>query len=255
MAMIQVGVASPPIQALTFVSRNYGDLNAFSRSLDSIEPGPEESPKTRPQGPISAGGFDRWIVIIRQQFSRWFKLITCSACCYVVTEDGIHNKSRREYPTKFDPRPVRDIFQFVGMRMMTSLARANRKNLAETAVDISRTAQLHDIEASFGACATNFDLTSLKNANKPNVTPVASYEIFPNVEIWANTYDLFRFSERPGERPPDVRVLGYGLVMGLWSSSHDFFFLGRRSPVGLCYYATYGVGWRSLPIVLLDAEG
>jgi len=96
---------------------------------------------------------------------------------------------------------------------VTSFARLNRKNLAETAVDVSRSAQIRDIEASFDACATNFDLSSLKNTNKPNVTPVASYEIFPNVDIWANTYDLFRFSERPGERPPDVRVLDLGICV------------------------------------------
>jgi len=81
---------------------------------------------------------------------------------------------------------------------------ADQKNLAENAVDISRSAQIRDIEASFDACATNFDLSSLKHPNKPNITPVGSYEIFPNINIWANTYDLFRFSERPGERPSDV---------------------------------------------------
>ncbi|KAF9785156.1 RNA polymerase II-associated [Thelephora terrestris] len=80
----------------------------------------------------------------------------------------------------------------------------DQKNLAETSVDISRSAQIRDIEASFEACATTFDLSSLKHPNKPNITAVSSYEIFPNVEIWANTYDLFKFSERPGERPPDV---------------------------------------------------
>ena len=83
---------------------------------------------------------------------------------------------------------------------------SKRKNLAEASVDISRTAQIRDIEASFDACATNFDLATLKHPTKPNVTAVDSYEIFPNVEIWANTYDLFKFSERPGERAPDVRV-------------------------------------------------
>lgn len=83
---------------------------------------------------------------------------------------------------------------------------SKRKNLAETSVDISRSAQIRDIEASFDACATNFDLDSLKHPIKPNVTAVGSYEIFPNVEIWANTYDLFKFSERPGERPSDVRI-------------------------------------------------
>lgn len=91
-----------------------------------------------------------------------------------------------------------------------SSTRIKRKNLAENAVDISRSAQIRDIEASFDACATNFDLSSLKHPNKPNITPVGSYEIFPNTDIWANTYDLFRFSERPGERPPDVRVPSHG---------------------------------------------
>ena len=90
--------------------------------------------------------------------------------------------------------------------MTMSSTHVKRKNLAENAVDISRSAQIRDIEASFDACATNFDLSSLKHPNKPNITPVGSYEIFPNIDIWANTYDLFRFSERPGERPSDVRV-------------------------------------------------
>lgn len=78
--------------------------------------------------------------------------------------------------------------------------------MADASVDISRSAQIRDIESSFDACATNFDLSSLKHPIKPNVTPVGSYEIFPGIDIWANTYDLFKFSERPGERPPDVRV-------------------------------------------------
>lgn len=94
--------------------------------------------------------------------------------------------------------------------MVTSFARVKRKNLAENAVDISRSAQIRDIEASLDACATNFDLSSLKHPNKPNITPVGSYEIFPNVDIWANTYDLFRFSERPGERASDVRASNCG---------------------------------------------
>ena len=98
------------------------------------------------------------------------------------------------------------------MQMVTSLVRVKRKNLAENAVDISRSAQIRDIEASLDACATNFDLSTLKHPNKPNITPVGSYEIFPNVDIWANTYDLFRFSERPGERASDVRVSNCGLT-------------------------------------------
>ncbi|KIJ20686.1 hypothetical protein PAXINDRAFT_66143 [Paxillus involutus ATCC 200175] len=73
-------------------------------------------------------------------------------------------------------------------------------------IDISRPAQLRDIEASFAACndPSQFDLSALRHPNKPNVTAIESYEIYPDADIWANAYDLFRFSERPGERPVDV---------------------------------------------------
>ena len=91
--------SSRPIQAPPRVPRYYGDLNAFSRFPDSTESGPEESSETGPQGPISAGGFNRWVVIIRQQFGGWFKLITRGACRYVAAKNRIHNESRREQPT------------------------------------------------------------------------------------------------------------------------------------------------------------
>ena len=42
---------------------------------------------------------------------------------------------------------------------------------------------------------------------KPHLTAVDSYEVLPDADIWANAYDLFRFSERPGERPAEVCVL------------------------------------------------
>jgi len=71
-------------------------------------------------------------------------------------------------------------------------------------VDVSHAGQIKDIEASFEASGEKFDLSSLKHPNKPNVTAVESYEVLPDIEIWANEYDLFRFSERPGERPADV---------------------------------------------------
>jgi RNA polymerase II-associated factor 1 len=45
-----------------------------------------------------------------------------------------------------------------------------------------------------------FDLSAMRHPNKPDVTAVDSYEVFPDADIWANAYDLFRFSERPGER-------------------------------------------------------
>ncbi|PSR76304.1 hypothetical protein PHLCEN_2v8536 [Hermanssonia centrifuga] len=70
-------------------------------------------------------------------------------------------------------------------------------------VDVSHSAQLRDIEASFNA-TDNFDISTIKHPNKPNVTAVESYEIFPDADVWANAYDLFRFSERPGDRPLDA---------------------------------------------------
>ena len=71
-------------------------------------------------------------------------------------------------------------------------------------IDVSRDAQLRDIEVSFQACNENFALETLRHPNKPNVTAVESYAVLPDVDIWANQYDLFRFSERPGERQLDV---------------------------------------------------
>jgi RNA polymerase II-associated factor 1 len=80
-----------------------------------------------------------------------------------------------------------------------------RKHVMSAPIDVSRGAQIRDIEASFDACNEGFSLLSLRHPNKPNVTAIESYEIFPDADIWANAYDLFRFSERPGERPVDVR--------------------------------------------------
>ncbi|KAK0446869.1 Paf1-domain-containing protein [Armillaria borealis] len=71
-------------------------------------------------------------------------------------------------------------------------------------IDVSHSAQLRDIEASFACCNEGFSLEALRHPTKPDVTAVESYEVLPDVEIWSNQYDLFRFSERPGERPIDV---------------------------------------------------
>ena len=71
-------------------------------------------------------------------------------------------------------------------------------------VDVSIPAQIRDVEASFKHAGDDFDLSKLKHPSKPGLTAVDSYEIFPDAEIWANAYDLFRFSERPGDRPIDV---------------------------------------------------
>ncbi|KAF8967736.1 RNA polymerase II-associated protein [Flammula alnicola] len=81
---------------------------------------------------------------------------------------------------------------------------SEQKHVVSAPIDVSRTAQLRDIEASFAACNKNFSLESLQHPNKPNVTAVESYPILPDADIWANQYDLFRFSERPGDRPIEI---------------------------------------------------
>ncbi|KAJ7210565.1 RNA polymerase II-associated protein [Mycena pura] len=79
------------------------------------------------------------------------------------------------------------------------------KQVVSASIDISRDAQLRDIDASFAACNENFSLENLRHPNKPpDVTAVESYEVLPDNEIWANQYDLFRFAERPGERSLEV---------------------------------------------------
>jgi len=98
------------------------------------------------------------------------------------------------------------------MRMLFSFSQStysdivNSKPIDDVVIDVSRAAQIRDIEASFPPSNEPFDLSSLKHPNKPNVVAVESYEILPDSEVWANAYDLFKFSERPGERPADVRV-------------------------------------------------
>ncbi|KAF9454226.1 hypothetical protein P691DRAFT_717588 [Macrolepiota fuliginosa MF-IS2] len=78
------------------------------------------------------------------------------------------------------------------------------KHIQSAPIDISRGAQLRDIEASFAASNDNFDISSLRHPTKPDITAVESYPFLPDAEIWPNQYDLFRFSERPGDRPVDV---------------------------------------------------
>jgi RNA polymerase II-associated factor 1 len=85
---------------------------------------------------------------------------------------------------------------------LTLLFIVNRKQLLQP-IDVSHDAQLRTIEAGFAAC-TSLDLTTLSHPNKTGVTAVESYEVLPDADIWANAYDLFRFSERPGERPVDT---------------------------------------------------
>ncbi|KAH9990926.1 RNA polymerase II-associated [Russula vinacea] len=77
-------------------------------------------------------------------------------------------------------------------------------NLQNEVVDISREAQLASIENSFAAARSAEQLGALRHPTKPRLRAVATYEVLPDADVWANAYDLFRFSERPGERGPEL---------------------------------------------------
>ena len=87
--------------------------------------------------------------------------------------------------------------------------------LRDTTTDISRTAQLRDIDASFAAIESS-ELDTLRHPTRPELTAVEAFDILPDSDIWANAYDLFRFSERPGDRALDVRVRSFVLFLGMF---------------------------------------
>ena len=92
-------------------------------------------------------------------------------------------------------------------------------------MDISREAQIASIENSFAAALSGEQLTSLRHPTKPRLRAVAAYEVLPDADVWANAYDLFRFSERPGERGPGVRVYGCLLPRVCMTDGERGFFL------------------------------
>ncbi|KAI0035318.1 RNA polymerase II-associated [Vararia minispora EC-137] len=81
--------------------------------------------------------------------------------------------------------------------------------------DVSRDAQLRSIATSFTHANDAFDLSTLRHPTKRGVHAEASFEILPDVSIWANEYDLFRFSERPGERGPEMGFLTKHAIAGM----------------------------------------
>lgn len=172
-------------------------FRAQSRSRQFAETGPEGS---------SIAGRPLILVGVVHQQRLWHvragntDTIVIDATCTVATEDRI-SQSRGCVTTITLPGNVCLLNKSNFLQL--NLVGVFRKQNMDAPIDISRSAQIRDIEASFAA-TENFDLSTLKHPNKPNVTAVESYEIFPDAEIWANAYDLFRFSERPGERPPDV---------------------------------------------------
>ncbi|KAB5595766.1 MRNA export factor mex67 [Ceratobasidium theobromae] len=76
----------------------------------------------------------------------------------------------------------------------------------EVTVDASLPAQIAVIEKSFAALPPLNTVThpTRKDADGKPLTAATSFELLPDVDIWANPYLQIRFIERPGERPLDV---------------------------------------------------
>jgi RNA polymerase II-associated factor 1 len=70
---------------------------------------------------------------------------------------------------------------------------------------VSHAAQIESIETSFREPLTEADLVKLRHPTKSHLRALDSHEVLPDTRIWANAYDLVKFSERPGDRPPEVR--------------------------------------------------
>ncbi|KAH9166032.1 RNA polymerase II-associated [Lactarius sanguifluus] len=73
-------------------------------------------------------------------------------------------------------------------------------------VDVSREAAARVDRGLFRCRRTDRRTSSARYGTRPNrvYAPIATYEVLPDADVWANAYDLFRFSERPGERGPEL---------------------------------------------------
>ncbi|KAF8885027.1 hypothetical protein BD779DRAFT_1787063 [Infundibulicybe gibba] len=94
-----------------------------------------------------------------------------------------------------------NIFTDRGSTNATPQALRLTKHVMVAPIDVSRSAQLRDIEASFPAC-----------------------NVLPDADIWANQDDLFRFSKRSEERGVDVDGPGLDCaILQPMKSDHDSF--------------------------------
>lgn len=112
--------------------------------------------------------------------------------------------------TALPPRPAlqpptcSSLLSLSRLWIFSHLTHSCRTNLRYDAVDKSCEAQLVSIENSFAAARSSEQLSSLRHPTKPCLRAVSTYEVLPDADVWANAYDLFRFSERPGERGPEL---------------------------------------------------
>jgi hypothetical protein len=124
----------------------------------------------------------------------------------MATQNGVH--IARQLCSLAPPcsrRHVRHFFSHDCDFSPLHLTHPCRTNFRNEVVDISRESQLASIENSFAAAHSAEQLSSLRHPTKPRLRAVSTYEVLPDADVWANAYDLFRFSERPGERGPEVR--------------------------------------------------
>ncbi|KAF8268689.1 hypothetical protein EI94DRAFT_1800110 [Lactarius quietus] len=71
-------------------------------------------------------------------------------------------------------------------------------------LEVSRVAWLASIDSSFGSARAAAELGVLRHPTNSRLRAIATYKVFPDTDVWANVYDLFRFNERPGERWPEL---------------------------------------------------
>lgn len=217
--------------------------------IHRTKPGPKPCVETRPSRPVPPRRPRVYLDPLPWPvYPRYSHTICFYATCGVVTEDGVP-QSRKRIARLTLARHVRTscllcVSQPVPHARVYSRARSSKQNQDHT-IDISRDAQVRDIDASFAAVA-NSDLASLRHPTKPELTAVEEFEIFPDAEIWANAYDLFRFSERPGDRPVDVSVYVYMRNVTTLTASA----IGRGPATGLRGTASYGGRWGPLPRIL-----
>jgi hypothetical protein len=83
--------------------------------------------------------------------------------------------------------------------------------MSQEVIDISLPSQIASIESSFARShpPSGFNLSTIKHPGNPKLTAVESWEVFPDEDVWANTYDLFKFAERPGDRGAEVRSISF----------------------------------------------
>lgn len=70
-------------------------------------------------------------------------------------------------------------------------------------MDVSRDAQIRDIESTFPGAPGEAKLSSFRHPIHTKRRAVEYYDVFPDPETFATAFDVFRFSERPGDRAAD----------------------------------------------------